>query len=325
MEPIVPSSQKSCQECREKPFLYQCPRCTFRSCSLVCCLAHKKRTDCNGKRDRTAFLPLGRMDDSTVNSDYFFLEDVCGQVESGKRLLQQVGAASDHANKNKRPRRTSTEEAQPPVPDHPIIQTATRDKDPASRLGVSVQSLATAGATKSQPQQSQQNMNPKWRHFQQQCSKRGTNLLLMPTGLERHKSNTSHCKHDVLHWTVEWRIHPSTHTSSSSNDDDVNNSSVRVVLSKMTEEAIVHQAIQALAPSSTDESTDWSHYRLLLKRLPCPSNQATFIDISADATLRTALADMTVIEYPTIEVVPAGRLDQFPRAIEEVVEEDARL
>ncbi|MGK3737673.1 MAG: hypothetical protein ACI90V_004520 [Bacillariaceae sp.] len=65
-----------CMECKEKISLYQCPACQIRTCSLQCCQAHKKRTGCIGKRNRSVYLPLCRMNDNTLQSDYFFIEEV---------------------------------------------------------------------------------------------------------------------------------------------------------------------------------------------------------------------------------------------------------
>ena len=65
-----------CMECKEKISLYQCPGCQIRTCSLQCCQAHKKRTGCTGKRNRSEYLPLCRMNDNTLQSDYFFIEEV---------------------------------------------------------------------------------------------------------------------------------------------------------------------------------------------------------------------------------------------------------
>jgi hypothetical protein len=330
--------KKSCQECHQQDFLYQCPRCSFRSCSLACCQAHKKQTGCDGKRDRTVFMPMGRMDDSTINSDYHFLNDVLGEVESGKRLLRQVGETSsaEQAGQAKRQRRgqESADGDNEALPSHPLIQSA--EASVAARLtlpGVAVQQPTT---TKSP----QQHVNPKWRQFQQQCSSRGVNLLLMPPGLERHKSNKSHLKKDVLYWTVEWRIHspattiaaaattafttptdaPKSMTSTSTHPP------ARVLLSKISEQTIVRNAIQQVESSKSIPSTsdgddsvkDWSNYSLLLKRLPCPSHQPFYVEISDTATLASAIKDMTVIEYPTIEVVPVSRSAEFPLAIQDM-------
>jgi hypothetical protein len=323
--------KKSCQECQQHEFLYQCPGCSFRSCSLACCQAHKKRTGCSGKRDRTAFLPMGRMDDSTVNSDYHFLEDVLGQVESGKRLLHQIGDAANTSTgtgqaKRQRQGQDSTEGGKEASCSHPLIQIA---EFSAARLPVAVQQPTT------RPPTQQQHSHPKWRHFQQQCTSRGVNLLLMPPGLERHKSNTSHIKKDVLYWTVEWRIHtpaatPTTataiegtaHPDSAESMDRSSSKSppARVLLSKISEQTIVRQAIQQVELSKLSDDEDWSNYSLLLKRLPCPSHQPVYVEVSDTASLATALKDMTVIEYPTIEVVPASRSTEFPRAIQDVSE-----
>jgi hypothetical protein len=319
--------KKSCQECHQNEFLYQCPRCSFRSCSLACCQAHKKQTGCNGKRDRTGvFMPMGRMDDSTVNSDYHFLEDVLGQVESGKRLLRQVGEAAAaeqagqaNAKRQRRGQESADDGENEATATHPLIQSAEASAAAARLPTLSVQQ--PAAATKSP----QQHAHPKWRHFEQQCTNRGVKLLLMPPGLERHKSNKSHLKKDVLYWTVEWRIHQSLTTTTATTETEstvARNSSThpsaRALLSKISEQTIVRQALQHVEPLLLDIKESWSDYSLLLKRLPCPSHQPFYVEISDTATLASALKDMTVIEYPTIEVVPVSRSAEFPLAIQDV-------
>jgi hypothetical protein len=333
--------KKSCQECHQREFLYQCPRCSFRSCSLACCQAHKKQTGCNGKRDRTGvFMPMGRMDDSTINSDYHFLEDVLGQVESGKRLLRQVGEAASaeqagqaNAKRQRRGLESSTDnDGSEGTSSHPLIQSAEALAAVARLPGLAVQQ-PSAGTTNSKSPQ--QHAHPKWRHFEQQCTNRGVKLLLMPPGLERHKSNKSHLKKDVLYWTVEWRIHQSPMTTTTTATESttpreskarsITHAPARVLLSKISEQTIVRLAIQQVEPSVSttsggDDVKDWSNYSLLLKRLPCPSHQPLYVKISDTSTLATALKDMTVIEYPTIEVVPASRSAEFPLAIQDVSE-----
>ena len=91
-----------CHECKIKEAIYQCPRCHHRTCSLECCRNHKSRLRCNGKRDRSAFLPICRMNDSTLRSDFFFLEEVMGQIGGGdggggKRLKLHDGSSSGTA------------------------------------------------------------------------------------------------------------------------------------------------------------------------------------------------------------------------------------
>ena len=64
----------------------------MRTCSLKCCLEHKSRTGCNGKRDRTAFCSLARFTDAQLASDFHFLEDVlkCGE-RAGRFVREEMG------------------------------------------------------------------------------------------------------------------------------------------------------------------------------------------------------------------------------------------
>jgi len=268
---------KACQECRKNPVLYQCPRCNFRSCSLECCKAHKVRTGCNGKRDRTAFLPVSRMDDRTMDSDYHFLEDVLGQVESSQRYLKQMGGSGGNQHHKKRQRLEA--QAEP----HPVLKIS-EFKGPLVNSNVS---------------------HPKWRHFQQQASDRGVQLVFMPPGMQRHKLNKSYVKEDAIYWTVEWCVYSAK----------TNQPSVRQTTTLVPESAIVEKALPtSIAPSQ--------QYSFLMKKLPSPSNQPKYVQLSNTTTLAEALRDMTVIEYPTIDVVPLGRLDEFPRVIEEIQKQD---
>ncbi|CAF1055730.1 unnamed protein product [Adineta ricciae] len=76
---------KKCSICRQNPIKYTCPRCSLRTCSLSCCIEHKKTLNCNGQRDKTLFKSLNTMTDLDLLSDYRFLEEVNRQVETSKR------------------------------------------------------------------------------------------------------------------------------------------------------------------------------------------------------------------------------------------------
>lgn len=83
---------KKCVVCKENPMKYTCPRCSRRTCSLNCCVEHKKTFHCNGQRDRTSFKPLATMSDLDLLSDYRLLEEVQRCVETGGRdpLVNQM-------------------------------------------------------------------------------------------------------------------------------------------------------------------------------------------------------------------------------------------
>ncbi|VEU38461.1 unnamed protein product [Pseudo-nitzschia multistriata] len=83
---VTSRDRRLCEECNEESALYQCPGCLIRTCSLKCCQAHKKRTKCSGKRPRGAYLPLCRMNDSTLRSDYFFMEEVLDSIPRARKI-----------------------------------------------------------------------------------------------------------------------------------------------------------------------------------------------------------------------------------------------
>ena len=88
-----------CQICQKKTSLYCCPRCSIRTCSLSCCQTHKLQNNCNGKRDRTAFVSLTQFSDSNLQSDFHFLEDVLTVSERVKRLGRDILGGNYH-NRN---------------------------------------------------------------------------------------------------------------------------------------------------------------------------------------------------------------------------------
>ncbi|KAH7618989.1 putative Box C/D snoRNA protein 1 [Nannochloris sp. 'desiccata'] len=81
-------SEKSaslCVVCNEKLSKYCCPRCDQKTCSLDCVKQHKETTGCSGKRDRTAFVGRGDLDERSLMSDYKFLEQVKLAEDVAKR------------------------------------------------------------------------------------------------------------------------------------------------------------------------------------------------------------------------------------------------
>ena len=58
-------------------------------------------------------------------------------------------------------------------------------------------------------------------------------------------------------------------------------------------------------------------HHLLIKRIPCPANQSLYSELSRQFSLATCLRDRTLIEFPTIEIVPRDQLDQFPLLVQD--------
>ncbi|XP_019357099.1 PREDICTED: box C/D snoRNA protein 1 isoform X2 [Gavialis gangeticus] len=69
-------SLQRCESCGGEEAKYRCPRCLKYSCSLPCVKKHKVALNCNGVREKTAFVSVNEFSDLNLLSDYRFLEDV---------------------------------------------------------------------------------------------------------------------------------------------------------------------------------------------------------------------------------------------------------
>lgn len=299
-----------CQECQEKAILYQCPRCSVRTCSLACCQAHKASTGCNGKRDKTAFLPVSRMTDATMTSDFHFLSEGLAQVDAGQRL---IGTLDDR----KRPRQHDSDDTVQKL--HPLLQLTAQSSNKLEFIRPLFQQ---------QPARRNNNNN-----FQQRAAvEAGVKVLVLPAVMERHQMNQSCFTRDgVLQWSVEWCWHVETtnnettqqpttptlrrHTMTTTTTTVHNTAETSVVWEVLQKQAL-HQDLFSLQSNSIDHC----NCSILLQRLPCPANQPVYVEISRTATIAEALRDITVVEFPTFHIVlnTARSRHDFPRVIEEV-------
>lgn len=217
------------------------------------------------------------MNDSTVNSDFFFLENVLQSIDGGMRLLKQVGAITGGG-----------EQLLLPKVDDKHDNDVDDDRHDEKRRKPHVEHIP-----------------PKWRRLVQQAKERDVTVLLMPPGMERHKSNTTHfhAKSNMLIWKLEFAFHV-----------DATSSATIISHNKVPEEAIIHHEWEKVA--SNMGTGQELHF--MLKMIPCPANRPAYVELDKESTLKEALKGMTVIEYPTIEVVVATELHRFPMLIQEV-------
>jgi hypothetical protein len=73
---------KLCQSCKKADWIYTCPRCLLHSCSLSCVKQHKTLQNCNGIRDKTAYVAIQKYTESHMMNDYTYLEDVSRQSDN---------------------------------------------------------------------------------------------------------------------------------------------------------------------------------------------------------------------------------------------------
>jgi len=384
---------QKCDECSNHQALYVCPRCSFRSCSLACCVAHKKRTKCNGKRiiatENNAYLSLSRMNDNTLKQDYHFLEHVLQTVESNQRKRPPTllgGGAGRHHNR-KRPRHQQTDESntQPDEsnssePAHPLLQRQQEsESSPTTPSPASGIQVAWGGGGR----------NSKFKNIQRLAGfpHRRVQVMFMSPGMQRPLSNKSYVKKQTIHWTVECIVHPPPRADEKSMTQELESCSISASSAQSTTETkrpfqkstaapvvykfltnldegcrlqeelikLIQQrqtqlrklnardpTIEALLSSIVDKTSlgifdggddgdnvSANHsqvdreYEFLLHQ-PRSRNYRT-VAAPQTTTLREALNDTLLLEFPTFHWVPKKlcTTEQFPRLVMDVIDTTA--
>ncbi|XP_030569107.1 box C/D snoRNA protein 1 [Drosophila novamexicana] len=80
-----PSRLGNCEVCASQAARYACPKCEVKTCCVACVQIHKRELNCDGKRDRTKFMPISAMTEREFMSDYCFLEECTRYTEDRKR------------------------------------------------------------------------------------------------------------------------------------------------------------------------------------------------------------------------------------------------
>lgn len=180
-----------------------------------------------------------------------------------------------------------------------------------------------------------------------QARSRGVNLLLMPSGMERRKSNTTsyNSKRDKLSWRVEFMFHlprqSQVRSAKSSENDSTSGAQLEMtpkmmlplkaaanisiladrvpetvtLTSELTKHILARETRSQLKPFYTAGEAG---VHLLMKKMPCSSRHPLYTAVDKGETLVNCLRGSTIIEYPTFHVVLCEDLGRFPRTIEEV-------
>jgi len=344
---------KKCQECMLNQALYVCPRCSFRSCCLECCVAHKKRTQCNGKRiiatNNNDFVPLSRMTDATLHDDYHFLEHVLQTVESNQRKRPPT-LSGGNANNRKRLRQVTDSDQQSPSPPkscHPLLQ---QQQQASSEAPHKPQAWNGGGR------------HSKFKTLQRLAGfpHRRVHVIFMSPGMQRALSNKSYIKKQRIFWTVEIVVHGKQDqilSSESGQDNDIDGTNTALkegkqhngsreckFLTVLSEECQLEEALLQLIQqrqkqlrklnardptidallSSMDRNTtidgsEWDGNRSNVSEgyrlLLHQPRSRDFRSVSTATVLREALHDAQLLEFPTFHWVPECLCTQqrFPR------------
>lgn len=363
-----------CSICKDQIAIYRCPRCFERTCSLACCLSHKGQSGCDGKRSRVAYVPLHQFNDSTLSSDYHFLEDVLAKSERGKRLIKEIGASMTPSQKrnasNKRRKLDDTnkkhyenedkDETFQSLPIQPLLNLKVDDETVAPN---DVSKNGSNHNMKSNPilnsekgsalphiksSMDEDNLLSKYPHqkqkFVRQAHERGIRLLLMAPGMQRHIMNSTKydAKRNLINWKVEFIIHsfpPKIDDENKTKTKERDEKASKIILtsdripesdslyghlSKLFELNISHAAPVATRSrlihfcNSSNTKIIKDDVCALMKRIPCKSSQPTYRRVNLHTTLKDILRGITVIEFPTVEIIKEENIGKFSVFIEEI-------
>jgi len=328
--------RQTCQICTIVESIYNCPNCSMKTCSLQCYKDHLQKYNCTGKRDRTKFVPLNKFTNSTLSSDYYFLEDVLTSSQRGKRLY---GTTFDQRNDAKKQRIHTTANNDNNVPTCPLLKlhgnestttTTTTTTTPSNKNNLSSMLRvchSTANVTNNTQNKHGAQLHPRKKKLLQQAQQRNITILFMPSMMQRsinNKSSKYDLKKKCLIWKVDFVFHFYEEEKHDTNiltvDRMYDNAVISVQLYRiMEQEAFSNKTTESKARAILKSfSVKKDDICIYLKKLPCSSSQPQYKQICQDQTLDESLHEMTVIEYPTLDIVLKPHSHLFPTFIQEV-------
>ncbi|KAL8001453.1 putative Zinc finger, HIT-type [Plasmopara halstedii] len=279
-QPKSKNAVMRCSGCGNSDVKYRCPRCERITCSLMCCLAHKKQHDCNGKRDRTKFVDVKKFTDADLSSDFFFLEEVSRSTNSAQRSHRHLNANARRYNSNKKRKVVMGTSINPDIP-----------SDWLARFPTAVQVFA------------------------EHAVKRGVALTLLPSGMSKRVRNSSYMntKANTMFWRVEWAF-PSAEVSMSLFEERANEQyTLCALLQKYLNPSMENVATRGKLKKYA--VTNWEkNILLLLRREFTPASQPQFYRLDGNQSLESNLKRKAIVEFPVIIVALVTDADKYPMA-----------
>ncbi|KAL9658455.1 hypothetical protein ABK040_005997 [Willaertia magna] len=254
-----------CQICSQNNSKYTCPGCEIKYCSVNCYKNHIQNNlqNCNGKRDPTKFVDLTNFTTRNIKNDYNFLEN----------LEKETNKISKNREINK-------------IDSHPY-----------------------------------QFHLPKSKELQIKSLQRKIRLELMSIGMKRREENTSYYnrKGDKIYWRIEFLFDQQEQLENQLNNcqhviekhvcEDLK---VKDIITKYLDKNINGNAktrdllqkyayIYEKSLNNKEEDFKFGYFLQVPNR---PKNETTlYYQLNENISLKEALKDMIIIEYPTIHIV----------------------
>lgn len=301
--------------------------------------------------------------DSQLASDYHFLEDVLKVSESSKRMYQGIVTGDSSAHKpsgaivkrlrvnNDGPNsgRVELDSISTKPPAHPLL----RAKEGKSAVDVLAHGVDDINMELNETQFSHQSngivnellankpvakkpappKRGKIDYLVRQAELKGVNLLRMPPGMERRRSNTTkfNKKKGIITWKIELCFHQPANSMPDGDKvaDEKPMPKFLKVESESCESSTLLEELGKHLDVHPGNSTTRSQLRtfaaaprnsllLFMKRLPSSSAAPQYFKLDLDAALEESLKGKTIIEFPAIDVVMETDKDKFPLFIGEL-------
>ncbi|TDH71491.1 hypothetical protein CCR75_006499 [Bremia lactucae] len=267
----------ACFNCGKSDVKYRCPRCECITCSLHCCVAHKKKMNCSGKRNRTKFVEVKKFTDSDLSSDFFFLEEV-------SRSASRAARSRSHLNANVRRYTCKKRRIATNGPINPDIAA-----DWIARFPNAVQIFAD------------------------HSEKRGISLTLLAPGMSKRSRNSSYMdtKKNTMFWRVEW-VFPSAEVSVNyfekrANERETLFELLAKYLSSCQENLATRGKLKKYAVLSWKNNIE-----LLLRKEFTSASQPQFYRLNGNQSLESNLKRKAIVEFPVIIVALASEASNYP-------------
>nr|CCA25433.1 conserved hypothetical protein [Albugo laibachii Nc14] len=281
-----------CAICKLTAAKYRCPRCERATCGLNCCRQHKKKFECDGKRDRTKFINLKSFGDSDLTSDYFFLEE--------------IGRSSRNARMNPAFELNSTRNS----------------KRRKAKLGL---------FKRSRPSDSMVNphVGPNWLEkfpvatqlLVKQAQERDVSLIILAAGMTKHKQNTSYfnTRSATLYWRIEWNFALSKIGPMTIVDERVEESKTLIDLLRPRFTKTLDNA-KLSAQLRPYISSNWETDVVVLLCKEFTPGTPQYHRLALYRTLAENLSQKMIVEFPVCIVTLLSEIDRY-QIVHDLVEE----
>ncbi|KAF5387914.1 hypothetical protein D9615_000142 [Tricholomella constricta] len=309
-------ARQLCSICNHRYSIYNCPRCSTRTCSLLCSTGHKAATGCTGERDKAAYVPMNKYGWGTMMNDYVYLEEVGRRVGDWGKEIVRGGYGIQGAGASRGWGRGGD----------------VRGRGRGRGRG------RTGGNTKRDL-------------LKMQLEARDIDMDVLPVGMERHKLNQSYweSKSRTAFLTIEFKIHPPRDPLKPSSQPlgppyvllthrNTINNSLLTLTRQVAERALSKKEGAApawirriLQPDPDDPNSFTPPDFVMTAQLdpraavyPISQQRAAYYRLDPSETLAVLLRNTHFVEFPTIEVWEEfkGTVVDVQGAVTEVLEDE---